>query len=136
MKAQGTYTVVKWDESPYETISPTSKLTRASVEYQCAGDIEGKLAVQHLMFYSKADPKDQHNSTAEYTGIIRFQGNIQKKAGSFIVFDKGSFQGGMASSSLEIAAGSGTEALQGITGKGSYKADKNGCTIELEYFLP
>jgi hypothetical protein len=136
MKAQGTYKVTKWQENPYDQISADSKLTKASVEYQCSGEIEGKAAVEYLMFYSHSDPVDQHNSSAEYVGLIRFQGKLKDKAGSFVVQDHGTFQGGTARSALQIAAGSGTGALLGITGTGKYRADRESYFLELDYDLP
>lgn len=136
MKVQGSYKVTKWEENPYDLISAHSKLTKASVEYQCTGEIDGKLSVEYLMFYSYSDPGDQHNSRADYVGLIRFQGKIKGETGGFVLHDNGSFQGGVARSALQIAGGSGTGALQGITGKGTYWADKNSCNIELDCVLP
>jgi hypothetical protein len=136
MKAQGTYKVTKWEEKPYDSISANSKLTKASVEYQCSGEIEGKATVEYLMFYSHSDPIDQHNSSAEYVGLIRFQGKLKDKLGSFVLHDQGAFQGGAAKSALQIIPGSGTGTLQGITGTGKYRADQQGYFLELEYDLP
>jgi hypothetical protein len=88
------------------------------------------------MYYSHFDPDDQHNSSAVYVGLIQFQGKIKDKAGSFVLHDNGTFLGGTASSVLKIVTGSGTGALQGITGTGLYRADKNGCYIEMDCILP
>ena len=136
MKVQGSYKVTKWEENAYDNISANSKLSKASVEYQCSGEITGRAFVEYLMFYSHVDPKDQHQSTAEYVGLIRFQGTIKDKSGSVVLLDHGTFREGVASSSLQIAVGSGTESLQGITGTGMYRADRNGCHIELDCILP
>src|SRR5207249_4132469 len=76
LKAQGRYTVAKWEEAPYHQISENSRLTRASVAYQFTGEIEGTGHVEYLMFYSHFDPKDQHNSAAVYVGLIRFEGEL------------------------------------------------------------
>ncbi len=62
MKAKGTYTVKKWEESSYQQMTPESKMTKASVEYSLSGEIEGKASVEYLMFYSHFDPKDQHKA--------------------------------------------------------------------------
>jgi hypothetical protein len=135
VKAQGKYTVGKWEEAPYHQISETSKLTRASVAYQFTGEIEGAGYVEYLMFYSHFDPKDQHKSAAVYVGLIRFEGKLRDKTGSFVLQDQGSFSAGAAVSTLKIMEGSGTGALGGIAGTGSYRADKNGFFIDLEYEL-
>ena len=135
LKASGSYAVKKWNEVTYREISPTMKMTRASVEYAFAGEIEGKAAVEYVMFYSYSDPKDQHKSTASYVGLIRFEGSVSGKSGSMVWEDNGTFEGGAAKSSLRIAKGSGTGQLEGISGTGSYLANQDGCRIELEYIL-
>lgn len=133
MKATASYKVNKWEEQTYEQISPESKLTKASVEYAFSGDLEGTASVEYIMFYSYSDPKDPHNSVASYVGLIRFRGSLAGKSGSFVMIDNGAFKGGTASSRLVIADGSGTEGLHGIMGTGSYRANKEGFYIELEY---
>ena len=136
MKVHGSYAVKKWDEKPYDEISPNSRLTKASVEYLFSGEIEGKALVEYLMFYKHFDPADQHKSSAEYLGLIRFDGKLDGKPGSFVFDDHGTFDSGTASSALRIVAGSGTGALQGITGTGKYHANREGYSFELDYNLP
>jgi hypothetical protein len=136
MRAEGTYTVKKWEENMYEQISPERKMTKASVEYGFSGAIDGKGSVEYLMFYSHFDPKDQHNSSASYVGLIRFDGKLAGRSGSFVMKDTGTFEGGTANATLQIAEGSGTGALRGITGTGAYRADREGSRLELDYDLP
>jgi hypothetical protein len=135
MKASGTYTVKKWEEKPYEEIPPEMKMTRATVEYELSGEIAGKASVEYLMFYSHFDAKDPHNASASYVGIIRFEGTLGGKSGSFVMKDDGVFEAGAAKSTLRIAEGSGTGALRGITGTGTYRADGNGFRLDLDYSL-
>jgi hypothetical protein len=47
---QAVLKVTKWEENPYHHISTNSKLSKATVEYQCIGEIEGKAIVKYLMF--------------------------------------------------------------------------------------
>jgi len=136
MKAKGTYSVKKWDENTYEPISPEMKMTRASVEYTLSGEIEGIASVEYLMFYRHFDAKDQHKSSASYTGLIRFNGVVAGKQGSFVMKDNGTFEGGSAVSALGICAGSGTGSLAGITGTAGYRASHEGSLFELHYKLP
>ena len=136
MKAQGTYTVKKWDENTYEQISPDMKMTRASVEYSLSGEIEGRASVEYLMFYRHFDLKDQHNSSASYAGLIRFSGVVAGKQWSFVMKDDGTFEGGSAVSALRICEGSGTGTLAGITGTALYRAGQEGLHFELDYKLP
>jgi hypothetical protein len=133
MKAKGTFTVKKWEETSYQQITPEKKITKASVEYGFSGEIEGKASVEYLMFYSQSDPNDQHKSSASYVGLICFDGALLGKSGSFVLEDKGTFEGGSAKSTVRIANDSGTGQLEGIHGTGMYLADREGCQIELEY---
>jgi hypothetical protein len=71
-----------------------------------------------------------------YRGLIRFDGKLREKSGSFVLRDHGTFAAGTASSAVEILEGSGTGALQGITGAGNYHADRAGYFFELDYCLP
>lgn len=135
MKAKGTYAVKKWEENPYEQISSEMKMTKASVEYLVSGQINGSAFVEYLMFYKYFDADDQHKSSAVYIGLIRFVGNLQGKAGSFVIEDRGTFENGSAGSTLQIINGSGTEELKGIQGAGRYSATKDGAQIELDYSL-
>ena len=135
MKAQGTYTVKKWNETTYDQISPLMKMTRASVEYAFAGDIAGSGSVEYLMFYRHFDEKDQHGSSATYAGLIRFTGTLAGRDGSFVMKDDGAFEGGAAASALRICEGSGTGSLAGITGTGTYRADRSGYRCEIDYTL-
>ena len=79
MKAKATYAVNKWEEAPYEQISSEMKMTKASVEYQMSGEINGKSAVEYLMFYKYYNEKDQRKSSAIYIGIGNFPGQCAWK---------------------------------------------------------
>jgi hypothetical protein len=135
MKAVATYTPIKWDEEPYELISANMKITKASVAFAFAGQIEGHASVQYLMFYRDYDEKDPHKAGANYVGLIRLQGKLNGRPGSFAMEDRGIFEGGTARSILTIIPGSGTGELRGVTGKGTYVATQKSCNCELEYEL-
>lgn len=133
MKATATFSVKKWEENTYAQISPTVKMTKASVEYALTGELEGAAFEECLMFYSHLDEKDQHNSTAAYIGLMRFEGKLNGRTGSFVMKDDGKFEAGSADSLLTILKGSGTSDLKSITGTGMYRANKEGVRLELEY---
>lgn len=135
MRIYGTYTPTKWDEVTIDVIEDRMKLTKATVEFDFAGDIEGVAKVEYLMFYSSFDPEDMHKAQAQYVGQIRIIGELKGKSGSFVVTDNGTFNGGVAVSELSIIPGSGTGELTNISGIGEYAADQNGCTWEMEVSL-
>ena len=135
MKISGTYTPTKWDEVDYLLIDSQRKWTKASVEFQFAGDIEGSANVEYLMFYTYFDIADMHKSEAQYIGQLRIVGTLRGKSGSFALNDSGTFKGGVANSQIEIIAGSGTDGFSAISGVGKYSADQNGCSWEMEINL-
>ena len=136
MKAKATYTVKKWEEHSYEQISPNIKMTKASIEYGFSGEILGTASAEYLMFYRHFDPNDQHKASAAYVALLRFEGSLSGRSGSFVMIDNGTFEGGTANSDLQIAEGSGTGTLQGITGTGMYRANQDGFHFQLDYELP
>ncbi len=136
MKAKSTYAVTKWEESTLDQISSETKLTKASVEYVFSGELHGKAKVEYLMFYRYFDPNDPHRARASYVGLLRFEGTLGVKAGSFVMQDNGTFEGGAAVSALQIHDGSGTGTLAGISGTATYRADREGYHFELDYNLP
>ena len=109
--------------------------TEEAGNFLFAGEIEGTAHVEYFMFYTAFDEKDMHNSQAKYVGQIQIVGNVKGKVGSFALTDSGSFQGGLASSQVEIIADSGTNELASISGFGSYVANAQGCSWELEVSL-
>ena len=135
MKAKSKYTVQKWEERTAQQVSAETKTTKASVEYAFTGDLEGNGIVEYLMFYKKFDEKDPHKATADYVGLIVFQGRVGGKTGSFVLEDVGVFENGTASSRLRILSGSGTGELKQIQGTGNYRANQDGFFLELEYQL-
>ena len=136
MKAKGIFAVKSWEEKAYEQISSEMKMSKASVEYAVIGEINGKALVEYLMFYKYVDATDQHKSSAMYIGLMRFVGSVQGKEGSFVIEDHGTFENGVASSTLHVVEGSGMEALKGMEGTGRYGANQTEIQIELEYNLP
>jgi len=133
MKAKASYSVKKWEEALLRQISSEMKMTKASVLYELSGDLQGIASVEYLMFYRHFDPNDQHKASAFYVGLIHFDGILQGKSGSFVFEDNGTFESGSANSSLRIVEGSGTGALKEIYGTGSYRANKDGFHLELNY---
>ncbi len=135
MKASATYTPTKWDEKPYEQSSPPMRMTKASVEFTFKGQFEGLGKTEYVMFYKAYDEKDPHKSSAVYIGLTRLKGTLNGKSGSFVMEDRGIFEGGRASSVLTIVPNSGTEQLKGIAGSGKGSATQKGTQLELNYEL-
>ena len=135
MNAKASCSPTKWDEKPYDQISPASRMTKATVEFAFKGDLEGTAFVEYLMFYESYDEKDPHAANAAYVGLMRFKGSVNGKKGSFVAEERGTFKGGMASSSLTLLRGSGTEELSGISGAATGSATQQGAAYEFDYKL-
>ena len=135
MQAIADYTPTKWDEKPYLSISGNQKMTKASVEMVFTGPMQGKAAVEWLMYYSDFDEKDPHKAVAKYVGLIRFEGKLDGKTGSFVMEDQGEYEAGKARSVSTIITGSGTGELKSIRGDAKSMATPKTCSIELNYSL-
>jgi Protein of unknown function (DUF3224) len=135
MKATGTFKPTQWDEKTYDQIAADKKLTKATVELAFTGEIEGTANVVWLMFYKHSDEKDQHNASATFMGLMRFDGTLNGKSGTFIMDDRGTFENGALIGSLQILPESGTDELVGITGTAKYNSNSTGVAFEMEYEL-
>jgi predicted transcriptional regulator len=124
---EATFTVENWDEKPYDEIDADRKLTQAAVTMKYAGGIEGTAAVQWLMAYAA-------DGTATVVGIERITGTIDGREGSVVIQHVGGYSDGAARAELTVVAGSGTGALTGVTGTGTFLADPNGkVTLDLTF---
>ncbi len=110
-----TFQIVGWDEKTYEEIAAGAKLSSAKVTQAYSGAIEGSSSVEYLMSYSV-------DGTATFVGLERISGMVDGKTGTFVLQHNGTFAQGKARSSWSIVAGSGTDALTNLRGKGSYVA--------------
>ena len=135
MKTTASCSPTKWDEKPYQMIGEKQKLTKATVEMPCTGGMEGKASIEWLMYYSAFDAKDPHLADAQYLGLIRFEGKLDGKTGSFVMEDRGTYKAGEARSTWTILAGSGTGELSSLAGKAQFLATPKSCSIEMDYHL-
>ncbi len=135
MKTRGSFSPAKWDERTVDQISATKKITKASVvlEFGETGEMSGKATVEWLMFYKYADEKDQHNSSATFVGLMRFEGTLNGKMGSFVMEDRGTFDSGGLNAALTILEGSGTGELEGMSGRARYSSKGMAVDFEIEY---
>ena len=93
------------------------------------GDLEAQAQTNFLMQYP-----DEAN--AHYAGYLLVDGKLDGKAGTFIIYEVGAWENGVASSRWEIVKGSGTGALKGISGTGKYAAEHDKTVhYEIEYEL-
>lgn len=126
--AKGTIDHPKWDEKPYHEAKP-QKSTMAIVDVVFHGDIEATGNSRALMHYTD-------DANCHYSGHVIVEGTLGGKAGTFTLYEVGTYAAGLAESNWEIVKDSGTGALKGIAGKGSYSATHDKTVhYELSYSL-
>ncbi len=112
---QCTFQITGWEESTYEEIEGSAKLSKAKVTQSYSGAIEGTSSIEYLMCYGV-------QGTATFVGLERVCGSVDGTAGTFVLQHTGSFSEGKARSAWSIVAGSGTDALAALRGNGSFVA--------------
>jgi hypothetical protein len=123
----GTFEITKWDEQPYDEIASGPKLTRASVTQVFVGGIEGEGAVEYIMMH-------RSDKSAVYVGLLRVDGRIGIRSGTFVLRCQGTFQEGIATCSWSVVPGSGTRELSGLRGEGEFSAGHGGqASYTLDY---
>ena len=127
--------LTKWDENVLDGFDKLFPISRVSTCFEIKGNTTGKFFVEYIMVYKKYDKKDQHNSKADYLGIIEFNGTLDDKKGTFVIEDYGVYENSTVKSKLKIKENTGTGELEKITGSGKYYADNGKFIIELDYFL-
>src|SRR6476620_4015471 len=109
--ANARFAIKSWEEKPYNESTDLPKLTRASVSKTYTGDIAGEAHVEYLMMY-------RSDGSATFVGLERVVGQLAGKTGSFVLQRTGLFEGGQAKETYSVVSGSGTGALQGLSGEG------------------
>jgi hypothetical protein len=128
-KAKGSFEISFGKEETIEERDGGAKLTRAPGTQKFTGDISGEGTVDWLMAY-------RTDGTAQYVGLQRISGKIGKRAGSFVMAARGAFNGKTSSATWTIVEGMGTGALEGIRGRGRFKAGPGPkATYTLDYEL-
>ena len=111
--AAATFTIKSWNEAPYNEMAGAPKLTRTSVAKTYQGDITGEGKLEYLMMY-------RDDGSATIIGLERVVGTVGGRSGSFVLQHSGTFARGIASVTLSVVPGSGTDALRGMKGEGQF----------------
>jgi hypothetical protein len=121
-------TVESWDEVPYDEGAGTAKTTKARIQYQYRGALNGLGVCEMLMVYV--------GENAEYVGLERVDATIEDRSGTFVVKVIGAFRDKAARWSWEIIRGSATGELAGLCGVGRGEAPEGtAATLTLGYDL-
>ncbi len=115
--ATGEFELQSWTEDTYRELAGGGKLTRAMFKQAFTGDVAGSGEVEWLMCYLE-------DGTARFVGLQRIEGSVQDRDGSFVLECVGEFDGGKARGTWSVVRGSGTDALAGLHGEGSFEAPR------------
>jgi hypothetical protein len=125
-RANATFTITGWDETPYAEPAEAPKLTRVTVRKTFEGDITGESTAELFMSQAK-------NGSAGYVALERVVGRIGNRSGSFDV-QHCAAQGGTTSRAVWwVVPGSGSGDLRGLIGDVTYQHDENGAKFTLDY---
>lgn len=114
-KITGTIQHNDWDEKPHFAAG-AAKLNRADINCVFAGDLVGTARTTFVLAY----PSETY---AHYAGYLFVEGAIGDKAGSFVIYEHGDWEGGVARTNWTVVKNSGTGDFTGISGTGSYAAE-------------
>ena len=128
-EAMATFGIDGWDEQPTFEGDDGRKITRATVTKGFHSDLEATGVMEYVTAYAP-------DGTATFVGIERVDGRLGGRRGSFVMRDSGEFRDGVAASSFEILAGSGTGELSGLRGSAAVdavKADAQAMRLRYEF---
>jgi hypothetical protein len=128
-EAKGTFEIAEWKEDAYAEWPNGGKLTEARVRQRFSGDIAGEGSVIWIMCYTEPN-------TARFVGMQRVAATIGGREGAFVMDTDGRFDGTIARGDWSIIPGSGTGALAGISGEGTFVATHgSNADYRIEYEL-
>jgi hypothetical protein len=123
-RVKAEFEIASWHETPFDEGVGVAKLTEALVAKKYSGGIDATSTTKWLMTYAP-------DKTATFVGIERIKGTVHGKHGSLVLLHDGDFKDGAATATLRVV--SGTDELEGMTGKGTFRADPAGSvTLELD----
>lgn len=130
-----TVTAKTWDESHVAEATAPHAVARAEFTTEWAGDVEGTSTCALLIAYTGGDPADAQSLVGPYVGYELVTATIGGRSGTFVLSTQGSHGDGVAETTIEVVAGSGTGELAGISGSGRYRAEAMTYELTLDYEL-
>lgn len=103
---------------------------RLTLDKTFSGDLAGR---SHGQMLSAGRPAE---GEASYVALERFRGTLHGREGSFVLLHRGTMHAGQQELRIEVAAGSGTEELEGLTGTMALRIEDGRHEYELSYELP
>ncbi|MGH4035723.1 DUF3224 domain-containing protein [Actinomycetota bacterium Odt1-20B] len=122
--ATGTFTFASWDEQPVAGAEGGARIAHAAVVNGFTGGIESAAtACEYTIAYTT-------QKTGAFTGYEFLDGSVDGRAGSFVIEQRGTFaEDGTISCAFTVLPGSGSGALAGLSGSGSFTAREGVPTV-------
>ena len=128
--ASGPFEVKIAPESP-SALGQRAGLGRLTIDKRFHGDLEAESQGEMLSF---GNPKA---GFAGYVAIEKVSGTLHGRRGSFALQHSSTLAAGVPSQSISVVPGSGTEELQGLTGRMEVDIAPGGAhAYRFEYSLP
>jgi hypothetical protein len=129
--ANATFSMNDWDEQSDAEINGLPRITRVFSTNTYRGDISGSSSVNYVIAYPTGD-------TGTFRGYEQIVGRLGDAEGSFILEHVGSWEKSTVTTSWTVVEGTGTGALEGLSGRGGYVAhhDVPETPVTLDYSLP
>lgn len=125
----GTFDLDSWE--PYTVDdTPGSALGRARITKTFHGDLEGGSSVTEILTFASPDEKRR-----TYVGLEKFTGTIDGRTGSFVLQHEAGAGPDEQWLTWRIVPGSGSDALEGITGEGTIDNSSGTHAFTLDYTL-
>ena len=115
-------TAKSWDEARYDEPEGQAALAQADFTLSHEGDLVGESSVRMLAAYTDGDPADPSTLVGNYVALERVTGTLEGRTGSFVIEERGRYDGGVARTTGQIVPGSATGELAGLQGEIEYAA--------------
>lgn len=134
-KTTVTITGKTWDEQRVGEVEGAHAIAQAKFTTEWKGELSGTSTCWMFIAYVDGDPAEPQTLVGPYIGYELVEATIGGRSGTFVLAISGDHRGGVARTEVSVVPGSGTGALAGITGSGSYAADAMEYALELDYTL-
>lgn len=124
LTTNGSFTYAQWEE---KTIGPgpddrLPRLAHATVTNGFSGGIEADSTLcEYSIVYTD---EGESGPVGTFTGLELLSGSVDGREGTFVVEERGHFEGTTVHCEFEVVAGSATGRLTGLGGSGSFTAER------------
>lgn len=126
MRANATFKIDSWNDTPWDQIPDGHTLGRASVKKTFHGEMEGTSAAELVL---SRGPDD----SAAYVAIERIDARLGDRTGTFVLMHAATADASGQRGDWQIVPGSGTGELRGLRGRAEYRHDASGTAFTLDY---